>query len=119
MAAQVIDPELHPLMPVARCLERVAAALDELPEGALPRADAHAFEVTIQEAERQERKLRELRLRLSHAADQSSVAASSWRHRHRRLAGTADRVQRCGDARGAVARGEAAGALSLGADGVR
>ena len=77
MAAQVIDPELHPLMPVARCLERVAAALDELPDGALPRADAHAFEVTIQEAERQERKLRELRLRLSHAADQSSVAASA------------------------------------------
>jgi hypothetical protein len=62
---------------VARCLERVAEALDDLPEGALSGSDAYALEVTIQEAERQERKLRELRLRLSHAADQSRAGASS------------------------------------------
>ncbi len=43
MAAQVIDPELHPLMPVARCLERSGEALDDLPQGPLPTADTGAW----------------------------------------------------------------------------
>jgi hypothetical protein len=62
---------------VARVLDDAEAVLDELPEGPLPEADAHALELVIQKGTRIERKMAEFRLRASRAADESRACVAS------------------------------------------
>ena len=77
MAAQVMDPELHPLFGVATCLERSREALAQLPEGPVPAADDYAVEVLIEETARQQRVLAELGLRLARVAEESRAHEGS------------------------------------------
>ena len=74
MTALEATPVLHPLQPVAACLEAMAAALDRVPDGPLPSADAEVLEVVIVEAAKIERQLGELRLRLARAAETGRAA---------------------------------------------
>jgi hypothetical protein len=74
MTALQATPVLHPLQPVAECLEAIGEALDRVPSGPMPSADADVLEVVVVEAARVERQLRELRLRLARAAEQSRAA---------------------------------------------
>jgi hypothetical protein len=100
MTALEAPPELHPVHGVARCLEAIAEALDQAPAGPIPAADPHVLEVVVVEASRVERQLRELRLRLARAAEQSraaeadaSTGADAWLAR---LTGTTSAVMRGG-----------------------
>ncbi len=77
MAAQVIDPELHPLDAVAACLRAAEEALAGLPEGPLPTADAGAVEATIGTTAQLERRLAELRLRLTRSAEVGRAGEAS------------------------------------------
>ncbi len=77
MAAQVLDPELHPMDAVAECLRGAAAELARLPNGPLPVADARSVEKAVEEAARLERMLGELRLRLSRTAEVSRVGEAT------------------------------------------
>jgi hypothetical protein len=76
MTALADTPVLHPLQPVAACLETVGEALESAPSGPLPVADAETLAVLVTEATRSERMLRELRLRLARAAEESRAAES-------------------------------------------
>jgi hypothetical protein len=76
MTALADTPVLHPLQPVAACLEAVGEALASAPSGPLPTGDAETLAVLVTEATRGERMLRELRLRLARAAEESRVADS-------------------------------------------
>ena len=68
MTALADTPVLHPLQPVAACLEAVGEALASAPSGPLPTGDAETLAVLVTEATRSERMMRELRLRLARAA---------------------------------------------------
>ena len=74
MSAVAHPPDLHPLQGVASCLDAVSAALAELPVGALPPGDPDAVAGLVAEAARVERQVRELRLRLARAAEESRAA---------------------------------------------
>jgi hypothetical protein len=74
MTALEATPVLHPLQPVAECLETIGAALDRAPAGPIPSADPDVLEVIVVEAARVERQLGELRLRLARAAETSRAA---------------------------------------------
>ncbi|HET7350200.1 MAG TPA: DUF222 domain-containing protein [Marmoricola sp.] len=76
MTALADTPVLHPLQPVAACLEAVGEALESAPPGPLPQGDAETLAMLVTEATRVERMLRELRLRLARAAEASRVADS-------------------------------------------
>ena len=76
MTALEATPVLHPLQPVAECIEAIDVALDRVPSGPIPSADADVLEVIIVEAAKVERKLGELRLRLALAADSGRAADS-------------------------------------------
>ena len=76
MTALADTPVLHPLQPVAACLEAVGDALASAPSGPLPTGDAETLAVLVTEATRSERMMRELRLRLARAAEESRVADS-------------------------------------------
>jgi hypothetical protein len=100
MAAQVMDPELHPLDAVARCLRGADEALAGLPEGPVPAADSRAVEATIEVTAQLERRLAELRLRLARTAEVSRVgeatAATDTGAWLARLTGTSAAVMRGG-----------------------
>ncbi len=76
MTALEVAPDLHPLQPVATCLETIAGAMEQVPRGPLPQTDAATLEVVVVEAARLERQLRELRLRLARAAERSRAEVS-------------------------------------------
>ncbi len=71
MSAVAHPPDLHPLQGVASCLEAVSVALADLPAGALPPGDPDAVAGLVSEVARVERQVRELRLRLARAAEES------------------------------------------------
>ncbi|MBV9831457.1 MAG: DUF222 domain-containing protein [Marmoricola sp.] len=108
MSAQVLDPPVgaatdvtgHPLYPVAACVQRIADALDDLPDGPVPSVDPEALEVLVEETTRQRRQLAELGLRLARAAEQSRAevvsGASDTGAWLARLTGTSAAVQRGG-----------------------
>ena len=85
MTALEVTPVLHPLQPVAACLEVMADALDRVPDGPIPSADTEVLEVVVVEAAKIERQLGELRLRLARAAEtgraeetDASSGADAW-----------------------------------------
>ena len=100
MAVQVIEPELHPLDAVERCLRGAAQSLAGLPEGPLPVGDVRAVAANLERATQLERQLGELRLRLSRTAEESraseSTAASDTGAWLSRLTGSSAAVMRGG-----------------------
>jgi hypothetical protein len=76
MTALETTPVLHPLQPIAVCIEAVGDALDQVPSGPIPGCDAETLEVIVVETARVERQLAELRLRLARAAEESRAAES-------------------------------------------
>src|SRR6478735_1657536 len=85
MTVLEVTPVLHPLQPVAACLEVMADALDRVPDGPIPSVDGEVLEVVVVEAAKVERQLGELRLRLARAAEtgraeeaDASSGADAW-----------------------------------------
>ena len=74
MTALQATTDVHPLQPIAECLEAIGAALDRAPAGPIPASDVEVLEVVVTEAARVERQLAELRLRLARAAEESRAA---------------------------------------------
>lgn len=73
MSAVAHPPDLHPLQGVASCLDAMSVALAGLPSGPLPPGDPDGVAGLVLEVARVERQVRELRLRLARAAEDSRV----------------------------------------------
>jgi len=99
MSAVAHPPELHPLQGVAACVQAAGEALDRLPTGPLPAGDPDVLESLIEETAREERRLRELRLRLARCAVESRAAEADG------FAGTDAWLARLTGSRASVMRG--------------